>query len=93
MNRIYKTVWNAVRRCLVVVNEAAMKQGSSTLGGGGSLARSLTVGFLGAFFAGQSLASISAVPATLTGNQQDNLYRNTAVSGGTNLTFTSTTQF
>lgn len=35
MNRIYKTVWNAVRRCLVVVNEAAMKQGSSTLGGGG----------------------------------------------------------
>jgi hypothetical protein len=48
---------------------------------------------LGAFFAGQSLASISAVPATLTGNQQDNLYRNTAVSGGTNLTFTSTTQF
>ena len=48
---------------------------------------------MGAFFAGQSLASISAVPATLTGNQQDNLYRNTAVSGGTNLTFTSTTQF
>jgi hypothetical protein len=35
MNRIYKTVWNAVRRCLVVVNEAAMKQGNSTLGGGG----------------------------------------------------------
>ncbi len=29
MNRIYKTVWNAVRRCLVVVNEAAQRQGSS----------------------------------------------------------------
>lgn len=34
MNRIYKTVWNAVRRCLVVVNEAAMRQGSSGAGGG-----------------------------------------------------------
>lgn len=37
MNRIYKTVWNAVRRCLVVVNEAAMRQGSSGAGGGNKM--------------------------------------------------------
>ncbi len=37
MNRIYKTVWNAVRRCLVVVNEAAMRQGSSGMGGGNKM--------------------------------------------------------
>ena len=34
MNKIYKTVWNAVRRCLVVVNEAAKSLGGQSSGSG-----------------------------------------------------------
>ena len=33
MNRIFKTVWSAVRRCLVVVNEATKTSAQSRLGG------------------------------------------------------------
>ena len=33
MNRIFKTVWNAVRRCLVVVNEATKCNAQARLGG------------------------------------------------------------
>ena len=33
MNKIYKTVWNAVRRCLVVVNEATKGHSQATGGG------------------------------------------------------------
>ena len=34
MNKIYKTVWNAVRRCLVVVNEATKSLGGQSSGSG-----------------------------------------------------------
>lgn len=34
MNKIYKTVWNAVRHCLVVVNEAAKSLGGQSSGSG-----------------------------------------------------------
>ena len=33
MNRIFKTVWNAVRRCLVVVNETTKNTAQARLGG------------------------------------------------------------
>ena len=33
MNRIFKTVWSAVRRCLVVVNEATKTAAQARLGG------------------------------------------------------------
>ena len=33
MNRIYKTIWNAARGCLVVVNEAVKTLGGQSSGG------------------------------------------------------------
>lgn len=34
MNRIYKTVWNAVRRCLVAVNEGVSGRGKQSSASG-----------------------------------------------------------
>ncbi len=34
MNKIYKTVWNALRHCLVVVNEATKSLGGQSSGSG-----------------------------------------------------------
>lgn len=34
MNRIYKTVWNALRHCLVAVNEAVIGRGGQSSASG-----------------------------------------------------------
>ena len=48
MNRIFKTVWNAVRRCLVVVNEATKSTAQARLSGS---IITLSIGMLLPFFA------------------------------------------
>ena len=48
MNRIFKTVWNAVRRCLVVVNEATKSTAQARLSGSVIV---LSIGTLLPFFA------------------------------------------
>ena len=61
MNKIYKTVWNAVRRCLVVVNEAT-KGHSQATGGGGVISTAVAVG-LSISFSGIAYAAYTVVDA------------------------------
>ena len=45
MNRIFKTVWNAVRRCFVVVNEATRNKVKSKKNGIGSVSGAILISF------------------------------------------------
>lgn len=88
MNRIYKTVWNAVRRCLVVVNEAAMRQGSSGTGGGSTtvnLTKTATVYLAVAgtllFCLSSSFAAASTVTGSLTSTTTPSSSQDLTVSG------------
>ena len=54
MNRIFKTVWNAVRRCLVVVNEATKSTAQARQSG--SIVKKIIPGLVGYSLATTALA-------------------------------------